>query len=145
MLENSANNAASDVIDRFNSLDVGGCHVLSLSCSMHKKLVLWLLGVRPKTEAGEECITNFYELQFNRVLGGRVDVNGPPLGLITRSIAHADSELRSETLRKRQNLTYGENFAHFEVFCDHGKFDIVARDFVLTVVGKAVSPGHRGS
>ena len=145
MPESPTDCADSDVIDRFNSLEIGGFYARSLVCSMHEKLVLWLYGVTPLPESGEERITNFYELQFNRVLGGRIDIDGPFPGLIERWKAQADSELCSETLRKRQNLTYGEDFAHFELFCDRGKLDVVARDFYLTVVEKAVSPGRRDS
>ena len=139
MPEHSVNDTTSDVIDRFNSLEIGGCHALSVACSMHEKLVLRLFCHTPLPKTGEERISNFYELQFNRVLGGRVDTEGPFLGSIKRWSAQDNSELCSETLRMRRNLMYGESFAHFELFCHRGKLDVVARDYFLTVVGKAVS------
>lgn len=125
-----------DVVDRFNALDIAGFHALDFAYQKSEKLVMRLWDtdrVYRTIGAGE---TNDYELQFNRILGGRIEAEGVGPGKIERWRAHRHSDHLTETLRDREHLTYGESFVHFELACEQLRLDVIARDFFLTIVNK---------
>jgi hypothetical protein len=126
-----------DVIERFNSLDIGEFYTHSFAYWPMKKLIFRLMDAERVHRTTQDSVASDYELQFNRILGGRIDAMGPWPGEVKRWKAYRDSKFLIETLRARKHLTYGEDFAHFELTCDQGRFDVVARDFFLTVTGKS--------
>ena len=137
--------ADRDIVDRFNALDIGGTYALNFAYRARQKFVLLLMDGDRFLPTTEDSDSNFYELQFNRVLGGQINVAGPAPGDIIQWRAHRESELLAETLRNRAGLTYGETFVNFELTCEESKFNLVARDFFLTVVNKATYKSREGS
>lgn len=127
---------AVDVTNRFNALDINGFHASYFAYVAREKLVLQLEDSPRVFGTTQGTVYSYYELQFNRILGGWIEAEGPGLGEIKHWKAHRESELLAETLQNLEHLTYGDAFAHFELTCDRAKLDVVARDFFLTVVSK---------
>lgn len=128
---------ADDVTDRFNGLDIEGFYAGGFTYEAREKLVLRLSDAMRVYKTTQDKLSSFYELQFNRLLAGRIEAEGPGgLGKVTAWRAHDESALLAETLRAREHLTYGEVFAHFELTCDQGSLDVIARDYFLTIVEK---------
>lgn len=134
-----------DVVDRFNALDIGGTYARYFTYQRQEKFILGLMDYESFLQATGDRVLNFYELQFNRILGGQINVAGPAPEDILQWRAHRKSELLAEMLRSRGQLTYGEAFVHFELTCAEAKLDVVARDFFLTVVSKATYKNREGS
>jgi len=127
---------AEDVTDRFNALDINGFDAEGLSFLARQKLIVRLNDFMRVYETTADLVSSEYELQFNRILAGRIEAEYPAPGPFIHCKAHRESDLLSETLRHREHLTYGEAFAHFELTCEYGKLDVIARDFFLTAVDK---------
>ena len=125
-----------DVTDRFNALDINGFDAEGSSFLARQKLIVRLNDFMRVYETTADAVSSEYELQFNRILAGRIEAEYPAPGPVIHWEAHRESELLSETLRGREHLTYGEAFAHFELSCEYGKLDVIARDFFLTAVDK---------
>ena len=123
-----------DVIDRFNGLDISGFRTGRIAYVAREKLILQLSDAERVHDTTEDTLTRDYELQFNRVLDGQLDVDGPWFGKIQRSEAYRESELLAEALRRHHQLVRGEEFAHYRLIGEHGQLDVIARDFFLTVV-----------
>lgn len=133
---------ADDVTDRFNGLDIEGFYAGGFTYEAGQKLVLSLTDAMRVYKTTQDNVSRFYELQFNRLLGGRIEAEGPDgLAKVLAWRAHRESAFLAETLRAREHLTYGEAFTHFELTCDHGKLDVIARDYFLTVVDYAGPSG----
>ena len=127
---------AENVTERFNALDIKGFGASDFAFEARRKLVLELVDALQVLKTTRDSVASFYELQFNRVLDGRVEAEGPAPGKIRRWQAHRDSPFLAESLRRVEDWTYGERFAHFELVFDQARFDVVARDFFLTVLDK---------
>ena len=127
---------AENVTDRFNALDISGFCASDVAFEARRKLVLGLVDALQVLKTTRDSVANFYELQFNRVLDGRVEAEGPSPGQIRRWQAHRDSPFLAESLRRGEQRGYGERFVHFELVFDQARFDVVARDFFMTVLDK---------
>lgn len=125
-----------DVTDRFNALDIDGFNATGFSFDARRKLIVRLDDFERVYDTAADIVSNWYELQFNRLLGGWMEAEYPAPGPVLHWTAHRKSDLLRQTLRGHEHLTYGEAFAHFELVCEYGKLDVVARDFFLTVVDK---------
>ena len=127
---------AENVTERFNALDIKGFGAMGFAFEARRKLVLELFDALQVLKRTRDSVASIYELQFNRVLDGRVEAEGPSPGKIRRWQAHRDSPFLAESLHRVEDWTYGERFAHFELVFDQARFDVVARDFFMTVLDK---------
>lgn len=138
---------AEDLIDRFNALDIGGFYAGDFVYRASEKFVLHLTDFQRVYRTTSDDLCSDYELQFNWILGGTINAEGPEIGLVTSWEAFRKSEFLAEAL-KCGPPSYGETFAHFALTCEHGKLDVVAHDFFFTIVSKSTlvrNGGGRGS
>ncbi len=135
--------SASEVVEHFNSLDIRGFFVRSFEYRGAEKLVFRLSDAQRCLNTKKAKFTRDYELQFNRVLGGLLEVDGSP-GEILSLRAHHDSSHINDVVEASTHWTCGESFCQFVMTFGRGKLDVFARDFHLTIVAWGTLTGGNG-
>lgn len=137
-----------EIAQRFASLKLGGCCVVSFGLQRTEKLVICLEKVDMK-----ERLTWDSELQFNRVKVSMIDANATVskgFGNIISFHAHVDSLILRKYLEDIENKYLvghvPEEFIHFSVISEHAKFEVIAADFSFSIVDRGtiqeLNPGQ---
>lgn len=121
----------TDIIERYSSLSIYKCGILSLVVRPGAKIVIEIVRAAVSEDVGYIC-----ELQFNRVRHSVLRAQGSPgLGEITEHYAHFKPSDIIERLKTEQPRLYDpKGLIHFGLNFTGGSFDIIAADFQFSVI-----------
>lgn len=122
----------STLLEDLRQLAIKEGEVAALRVYVDAKLVieLWKINL-------VDDVMDVYELQFNRVLGSVLKVQGSPwFGKIIEHKVYAKSPYLLGTLRKRDTESSSNDYFHIEITLEQGHMDIVAADFSFSLIKK---------
>lgn len=122
-----------NLVDKFESLDIDGYWVSELRVQPRRTITIEIRDEIIPPELPSDNVISFYELQFYRVLDSIICATATPwFELITEHRAYADSDYLLERLeRLKVSLNGDDNFFHFVVNFEKGKFEIIAGEFTF--------------
>lgn len=126
--------SASDVVERFKALNLGGFISIGFAFRDRETFSIRLMEDVFADGGSDLPYSMDFVLTFNLVVGGSIEAAHPELGLIEQWSARKESDLLSEFEPAR--FAPGEDFAHFEIAGGWGRVHVVARDFSYAMVRK---------
>lgn len=122
-----------NLVDKFESLGIDDCWISELRVQPRRTITVEIREEIIPPEIPSKNAINLCELQFYRVLDSIICARATPwFELITEHRAYADSDYLLERLaRHKVSLDGGDDFFHFVVNFEKGKFDIIAEQFTF--------------
>lgn len=122
-----------DAREIFNALPIDNCELTSLCIIPSEKCSVQLLQSGDNEHGLKKC-----ELQFNQIIDDSILITAEPwFGRICSHAAYSNSDYFENFLKEQwAYLPKRDEYVHFCLKLEHGKIDIIGKDFVFSTLRK---------